>query len=249
MNDFFSFIIIWAIFIAGINFLIYKKWIYLFRGYIQLSSFVISEVCFFNNKSQPCSNCPLSFGICPIGTIQRASFLNNIPFYLTIIIFIFTGVVLGTLTCGWACPVGFFQDIINSVKIRNFKISNKFSLIRYFILTVCISLIFLEIKYKFLTYKGIGVFNIFTVGAGSLIILLALFIKRPFCRFLCPVGLIYGKFNKISAVKVKLDRNTCTACVRCSLVCVSDLVPLKEVNSDQCVKCFNCVKVCNNTKK
>ena len=244
MNDFFSFIIIWAIFIAGIIFLIYKKWIYLFRGYIQLSSFVISEVCFFNNKSQPCLNCPLSFGICPIGTIQRASFLNNIQFYLTIIIFIFTGVVLGTLTCGWACPVGFFQDIINSVKIRNFKISNKFSLIRYFILTVYISLIFLEIKYKFLTYKGIGVFNIFTVGAGSLIILLALFIKRPFCRFLCPIGSIYWKLNILSPLKVQLNKEHCLKCRKCINVCISDINPIKDVNNDHCVKCFNCVKVC-----
>ncbi len=53
--------------------------------------------------------------ICPIGIFQNSVINNLIPFYLigfTIVV----GVFFGRAFCGWACPVGFVQDIVTKIK-------------------------------------------------------------------------------------------------------------------------------------
>ncbi|MFC1752971.1 4Fe-4S binding protein [Thermoproteota archaeon] len=74
----------------------------------------------------------------------------------------------------------------------------------------------------------------------------AFFMKRPFCKILCPLGLIYGKLNKFSPLKVKL--NKCSGCEKCVESCIADIKPLSESNGELCAKCFNCQVVCNSNK-
>lgn len=91
-------------------------------------------------------------------------------------------------------------------------------------------------------------FHQVTIIGGGLLLATAIFIKRPFCRTLCPLGLIYGKLNKISLIKVDLNKNKCLACGKCNKVCISDIKPVKDVNGVLCVKCFNCLRVCRIMK-
>ena len=44
------------------------------------------------------------------------------------------------------------------------------------------------------------------------IVLLAILIYRPFCKYLCPLGAIYSVFNPISVVRYQVDSDTCTRC-------------------------------------
>jgi len=226
--------------------LIVKRWVIPARGFTQLALFTLSEFTFICNKGIPCSNCPLSFGICPIGTTQRIAFISYFPFYVTLGIILITGLVFGTLICGWACPVGFIQDIFHALRLKEIKISNKLKVIRYFTLLLGAWLIFLELRSNFLSKQGIGIFHEVTIIGGGLLLSTAIFLKRPFCRIFCPLGLIYGKLNKWSPIKVTLNKNKCSACGACDKVCISDIKPVKEVNGDFCAKCFNCVKICHN---
>ncbi len=69
----------------------------------------------------------------------------------------------------------------------------------------------------------------------------AVFIYRFFCRFFCPLGAIYGLFNKISFVGVKLDRGTCTDCGLCVGKCKMDI---RHVGDQECIQCGECIDVC-----
>jgi len=224
--------------------LIIKRWTIPARGFTQLALFTLSEFAFVCNKGVPCSNCPLSFGICPIGTTQRIAFIPYFPIFITLAFIMGTGLVLGTLVCGWACPVGFIQDIFHTLRFKEIKITNKWKETRYFTLFLSVLLIFLELRFGFFSKRGMGVFHEVTIIGGGLLLFSTFFIKRSFCRFLCPLGLIYGKLNKFSPVKVALDKNKCSSCGECHKVCVSDLKPIKEVNRDLCVKCYNCSRIC-----
>lgn len=42
------------------------------------------------------------------------------------------------------------------------------------------------------------------------ILFFSIIIYRPFCRYICPLGAIYGLFNKISFVSYKVDKSKCT---------------------------------------
>ena len=48
------------------------------------------------------------------------------------------------------------------------------------------------------------------------------FIYRLFCRFLCPLGALYGLFNKISILGIKLEKNKCIDCGLCHAKCKVD---------------------------
>lgn len=52
-----------------------------------------------------------------------------------------------------------------------------------------------------------------------IIALACVFIYRAFCRFLCPLGAIYGLFAKIAVVGVKVEAPKCTSCGRCTAQC------------------------------
>lgn len=72
----------------------------------------------------------------------------------------------------------------------------------------------------------------------------AVFIYRPFCRFLCPLGAIYAMFNNIAIFGLKVDSAKCTRCGICIGACNADIRPFDTLNDPECVRCGDCVKVC-----
>ena len=66
-------------------------------------------------------------------------------------------------------------------------------------------------------------------------------IYRAFCRFLCPLGAIYGMFNRIAVIGVKLDKGLCNNCGSCVRNCKMDV---KQVGDHECIHCAKCVAVC-----
>jgi len=132
---------------------------------------------------------------------------------------------------------------------KEVRITNKLKSIRYFTLFLGIVLIFLESRFNFFSKRGIGIFHEITIIGGGMLLVTAIFFKRPFCRLFCPLGLIYGRLNKISPLRVGLGKNLCLACGACDKACISDIKPSREVNGDLCVKCFNCLKICDQIKR
>ena len=73
------------------------------------------------------------------------------------------------------------------------------------------------------------------------ILLASVFMYRPFCRFVCPLGAIYGFFNKIALLGVKVEKDKCTDCGLCVAHCKMDI---KHVGDHECINCGECIKVC-----
>ena len=73
------------------------------------------------------------------------------------------------------------------------------------------------------------------------IIVSCIFIFRLFCRFICPLGALYGLFNKISFWGIKLDTNKCTQCGLCQGHCKVDIY---HVGDQECISCGECIDVC-----
>lgn len=67
------------------------------------------------------------------------------------------------------------------------------------------------------------------------------FIFRLFCRFICPLGALYGLFNKISIFGIKVDNSKCTHCGLCHGTCKVDI---RTPGDAECISCGECVGVC-----
>jgi len=74
-----------------------------------------------------------------------------------------------------------------------------------------------------------------------LVIGAAAFVYRVFCRFLCPLGAIYGLFNRFCLAGVRVNGSACTACGRCVRTCKMDV---KRVGDRECIHCGECVGDC-----
>lgn len=73
------------------------------------------------------------------------------------------------------------------------------------------------------------------------IVVSSIFIYRPFCRFICPLGAIYSLFNRVALFGVKVDKSRCVGCGECVSYCKSDV---KCVNDRECIRCGECMSVC-----
>ena len=92
--------------------------------------------------------------------------------------------------------------------------------------------------------SAVGV--LFAWKATSLIIILLLcaFIERPFCKYLCPLGAIYGLFNRFSFFRMEINKSKCTACPGCERVCPMQVEVLKNPNGAECIRCGKCGSFC-----
>lgn len=76
------------------------------------------------------------------------------------------------------------------------------------------------------------------------ILLFSIIIYRPFCRYICPLGAIYGVFNKISFVRYSVDDSKCTKCGVCQKNCKLNIKVYENPNSMDCIRCGSCKDGC-----
>ncbi|MCI9221254.1 MAG: 4Fe-4S binding protein [Lachnospiraceae bacterium] len=81
-------------------------------------------------------------------------------------------------------------------------------------------------------------------GVLSVLLLLSVKVYRPFCQYLCPLGAIYGWFNRFSLVQVRWEKERCISCRACQRACPVDLPPEEISRSPECIRCGKCAAVC-----
>ncbi len=82
------------------------------------------------------------------------------------------------------------------------------------------------------------------VAILAITLLASVVIYRPFCRYLCPLGALYGLFNRISLVRYRVDYDRCTGCGACRKACKLDISVWKDPNSLDCIRCGECIGAC-----
>jgi len=182
------------------------------------------------------------------------------------------GSLIGRMPCGWACPFGLFQEILYKIPSPKFKLSKPWLYLKYGVLAFFVFLLPLVVVDK-LGY-GQNWFCRYLCPAGTLeaglpllalmpglrqqigwlffhkltilivFLWLMIFYKRPFCRLLCPLGALYGIFNKISLFKLNVDKDKCILCNLCYKHCPMDIKIYEGANQLECIRCLDCKEIC-----
>lgn len=74
-----------------------------------------------------------------------------------------------------------------------------------------------------------------------LLIVLCVFVYRAFCRFLCPLGAIYGLFSKVALIGIRVEPTGCIGCGKCVNQCPMDI---RHVGDRECIHCGECIAAC-----
>ena len=215
-----------------------------------------------------CYACPASLYSCPIGTLSHFFVISKIPL-LTLGIISAVSASFGRWICGWVCPFGLIQDLLNKIPSYKFDLPKPFVYLKY--LTLILGVILLPYFFKehyfcmvcptgtveagvywvavsSMIANMAGAFFLFKLAFGSMFLYGSIFIKRPFCRYVCPLGALFSLFNKLSIVDFKVDRENCIECNLCKKSCPVNYPIYEDPNSPACLRCLNCVRVCSVVK-
>ncbi|MFH0849018.1 MAG: 4Fe-4S binding protein [archaeon] len=81
-------------------------------------------------------------------------------------------------------------------------------------------------------------------------VLLYVFGKRAWCRYLCPIGALVKGLGRLGLGKIRLTNNECIGCGICNRAChmqvdvLGELRANGEVRSLDCIRCFKCTDEC-----
>jgi polyferredoxin len=69
----------------------------------------------------------------------------------------------------------------------------------------------------------------------------SVFIFRPFCRFICPLGAVYSLFNRFALFGMAIEEKNCSHCGKCAAVCKMDT---RRALDRECIRCGECIGIC-----
>jgi polyferredoxin len=76
------------------------------------------------------------------------------------------------------------------------------------------------------------------------IMVAALFVARPWCRYLCPWGYLTSFLHRFSRLRIVANRAVCNDCGTCKTHCSVDAIDNGRIRTDSCQFCFSCVDHC-----
>lgn len=125
-----------------------------------------------------CYSCPGAVGSCPIGSLQAAlvGSEQKLPFYIIGTLLAF-GALFGRTICGWLCPFGLIQDLLDKIpfpKVKKGTWSRVLSWGKYGVLLILVIIAPLVL--------------LFTTGIGT----------PAFCAWLCPAGTLEAGIPLVS---------------------------------------------------
>ena len=222
--------------------------------------------------------------------------------WLPVASFFLIAVFLGRTLCGWVCPFGFVQDLLEYVKRKHIELSMRthegMTRIKYVILAITL-LVSGTLAMSLATgvgqgYKAaLGAFapgpfnalspadtlfailprmvldlryaNFDALIAGILVVrpllwtrlvimvltlVLAVYVPRSWCRYVCPHGAALAFLNRFSFLGLKRDPLKCTkaGCRTCVEVCPMKVPildsPWEKFTDPECIYCLKCVEAC-----
>ncbi|MPQ48380.1 4Fe-4S binding protein [Marinifilum sp. N1E240] len=175
--------------------------------------------------------------VCSVGSVQNVVLALFNPGYhiplsalaFFVIPLVFT-LFFGRTFCAGVCPLGAIQDVflLRPVSLKKW-LQKVLGLIPYIYLGLSVlyaatATDFIICRYD--PFVGIFRFNatFFMFAIGAAFLLISIFIARPYCRFLCPYGVILNLVSRVSKNHLTITPASCIQCKLCDNSCPLDAI-------------------------
>ncbi len=181
--------------------------------------------------------------ICSVGSIQNvalALFGEGYKLPLTVLLFfalpLLFSLAVGRVFCAAACPLGVIQDlvIVKPISVAPW-VRKSLGLFPYVYLALAVLYAatgtdFMICRYDpFVGFFRLGAgFNMIVLGISLLVI--GMFVARPYCRFICPYGALLRVGSYLSKNHLSITPSNCINCKLCKNSCPFDAIdfPVEE---------------------
>ncbi|MBN2547179.1 MAG: 4Fe-4S binding protein [Spirochaetes bacterium] len=174
---------------------------------------------------------------------------------LLILIPVVSTIFFGRIFCGYVCPIGALQEFA-AIRDKLIKIDPKtekvLKILRIFLIVflIIISIIKHDLIYsKIFPFKTIFNLNgnLIQIIIAVLILIISMFVYRPFCRFLCPLAIVLETAGRFSIVKIKKDKLSCGTCNLCQKKCLMNSIDKNcSIDNGTCIRCGECTTCFKN---
>jgi len=175
--------------------------------------------------------------VCSVGSIQNVVLAltdstYHLPWYVLFIFMIplLAAVLFGRVFCAGVCPLGALQELVN---VKNFRLTRAVSAALSVIpwIYLAFAILYAATRSQFLICRFDPFVGIFRLGGdlgmiifGVSLLLLSVFVGRPFCQFLCPYGALLSLFSSFAHKKLTITSKTCINCALCIKSCPVDAI-------------------------
>lgn len=170
--------------------------------------------------------------ICPVGSTQNvmaAVFLPDVAVSAAVLSFfvmpLLFSLFFGRVFCASVCPLGAIQELVAIAPIRiSPALDRTLGLGRYVYLGLAV--LGVATGSGFFICRWDPFVGIYRMGhsfgmllAGGAILTLGIFVARPYCRFLCPYGILLGWMSRFSKWHLDIPPSPCVKCRLCENSC------------------------------
>jgi polyferredoxin len=170
--------------------------------------------------------------------------------------------------CSWLCPIGTISEWLwqggRELVHRTFALPRRVDVplrgLKYLLLGLFVFAIarmsaadliaFMTTPYGLVAdvkmlnfFRSLGQMSALVIAS---LLVLSMFVKNAWCRYLCPYGALMGLIALVSPARIRRDPIACIDCGKCAKACPS-LLPVDRrltVTSAECTGCLECVSAC-----
>ncbi|MBO7136916.1 MAG: 4Fe-4S binding protein, partial [Bacteroidaceae bacterium] len=181
--------------------------------------------------------------VCSVGSIQNVvtALVNpdyHLPWYVLLLFLlpIVFALLFGRVFCAGVCPLGALQELVN---IKNFRLARSVSVTLSVIpwVYLAFTILYAATRSQFLICRLDPFVGIFRLGGdlgmvtfGAVLLMMSVFIGRPFCQFLCPYGALLSVFSSLSWKQLEITEKGCINCALCGKSCPVDAIRAPQVS-------------------
>jgi polyferredoxin len=217
-----------------------------------------------------------TFNIHAVGSIGIEAFFSglsrgviNAGVIFWVIVFI-SAILLGRAFCGWFCWFGGYLELIEWGIVDKWKIKIPRRILLYLGVLPFVALALKAYSTLLVVWIEKGFPGVFTfrladvepwggqqTGISILLtiilygpVLLFVFGRKAWCRYLCPIGALLQIFSTVKIGGVRLVNNECIGCGKCNRACdmqvdvMGNLNTQGKVYSSACIDCLKCIDAC-----
>ncbi len=196
------------------------------RGLIWMSVFSLA---YFGFYRQGC--------ICSVGSVQNVSLalfnegytvpLSALLFFIIPLLF---ALAYGRVFCAGVCPLGAIQELVGFSPVKVPKAAGIILASVPFVY-LALAILFSATNSQFIICRYDPFVGIFRLDApytmiifGALLLLAGIFVNRPYCRYLCPYGVLLNIFSRFAGKHLTITPAECTNCRLCEESCPYDAI-------------------------
>jgi NosR/NirI family nitrous oxide reductase transcriptional regulator len=175
--------------------------------------------------------------ICAVGSVQNVSLalfnqgysipLTGLLFFIIPLLF---ALAYGRVFCAGVCPLGAIQELTGFKPVKLTK-AVEVVLASIPFIYLGIAVLFASTNSQFIICRYDPFVGIFRLDApytmiifGVLLLLAGIFVNRPYCRFLCPYGVLLNIFSRFAGKHLTITPAECINCRLCEEVCPYDAI-------------------------